>query len=292
MSLSFSPSDLGVLKWWRNRFRKVRRDREAEEATVQKYFFGPSDAVSNQNDDVDIHMYTPIFEVRKSAMLDKSVFSPHMQNGLFAKCDVAAGARIPWEFSTDNNDPMIDMRRVCLATNSREMFDAMASLRANYYSSQENLDKINVCLRRTVLQHSCTLRDITMGEELCRMYGFEWWMIHIGFDMHILTRATLPGYILWIAQHGHDACEPHPQDRKLYYARFVHTVQVQGSAWLGHVYDTDPIVCPDAFDVFYSAGSTRNFYPRHEKCPDDHILKHLQFSDTQFEALDDVTMDI
>jgi hypothetical protein len=292
MSLSLSPSVLCVVKWWRNRFLKVRPDHETEQATVQKYFFEPSDAVSNGNDDVDIHMYIPIFEVRKSAMLDNSVFSPRMENGLFAKCDVAAGTTIQWEFSTDNNDPMIDLRLVCSATNSREMFDAMASLRANYYSCQENLNKINVCLRRTVLQHSCTLRDIAMGEELVRMYGFEYWMIHIGFNLHILTRETLPGYILWIAQHGHDACEPHPRDCKLYYARFVNAVQVQGSAWLGHLYDTDPIVCPDAFDVFYAAGSTGNFYPRHEQCPDDHILKHLKFSDTQFEALDDGTTDI
>jgi hypothetical protein len=279
MSLSLVAIVLCAAKWRWTRYWKVRREREAEESTVQKYYFMANDAVSNDNSEVDINIYIPIFEVRKSDMLDSSVFEPHMENGLFVKCDVAAGTKIPWYMVADSNDPMIDLRRVFSATNSREMFDAMASLRSMYYSCRENLNKINVCLGRTC-GSSHTMRDISKGKELYRMYGFEWWMVQIGFWMHILTQYTLPGYILWIAQHGHDACEPHPRDNRLNNTKFVNAVNVQGSSWLGHVYHTDPIVCPDAFDVFYAAASTRNFHPRHEKFPDDNILKHLKFSDT------------
>jgi len=125
--------------------------------------------------------------------------STGMGKGLFAEDDIPRNALIVRSGATVAdpsvymNDPMFRMELIRKAQTHDQMHEALRQLEAEYYDEDLAEQKINVVVGHIGLGETgyITIKPVSKGEELFRVYGFPPWLFEI---WEHLTTENIRGY--------------------------------------------------------------------------------------------------
>jgi hypothetical protein len=147
---------------------------------------------------------TLVLRVDKSTL--PSLFISERANGLFCTSDIKEGTVIMKVRPTSPcimNDGMVDLNEILLAQTSMAMYNAWWNLYLSYYNVDHAVVRVNVKMVRdsnhTVYYHA--MKDIPIGTELVRMYGFTTWIMEL-FD--IMTNKTIVGFARFVDEFSRD----------------------------------------------------------------------------------------